>query len=262
MKKLFTTLALLGAVACGVNAQKTINLRMMGIAPSADFTISCGTSDSTAMEFMIFNDGPDKFEIGDTIYVQGPWNEEGYVSLITATTAEEETEAGDTLGWFGWNIHSSEVGTLFDASTGDAVAPDYVGGAQYLWAYLTGGFSQTGTPAITDPNDTNNVALVTVTWCESGSTGINDAKISKSIEVYPNPTNSQINFSYTFDKAATASVSVVDMTGRTVLVKDFGMQAAGTQNFTLDVANLPNGNYSLEVRADNNKAISKFTILK
>ncbi len=95
-----------------------------------------------------------------------------------------------------------------------------------------------------------------------GTVSIDKIVKSTSLNVYPNPANTTINFSYEFATAQNATARVYDLMGRTVLTQDFGKQAAGVNNFTIDIATLSNGVYYIEMVNGDNRGISKFTVSK
>ncbi|MBX9449265.1 MAG: T9SS type A sorting domain-containing protein [Taibaiella sp.] len=105
----------------------------------------------------------------------------------------------------------------------------------------------------------NNGASVTATY---GVLSISVADLTSNIQVYPNPAQNEINFAYNFEKPSGAKANIMDLSGRTVFTKDFGTQASGNQNFTIPVADLPNGNYTLEFVTEGSRGVSKFTVTK
>ncbi len=53
---------------------------------------------------------------------------------------------------------------------------------------------------------------------------------------------------------------VSDITGRTILVKDFGKYSAGVQTFSIDVSSLHTGTYFLEFITEDQRGLGKFTV--
>lgn len=91
---------------------------------------------------------------------------------------------------------------------------------------------------------------------------INAVNKATALNVYPNPTSTNISFSYDFNTSNNATVRIMDLMGRTLMTKDFGKQTVGTNNFTLDVATLSNGVYYVEMISGDIRGISKFTVSK
>lgn len=260
MKKILTSLALVGLGSLGAFAQKSVDLAFTLVQPAADFAMSCEPGDSTTLEFIIVNNGPDALTLGDTVFVKGPWNEENYVSVLTFADEEGNVltvNAGDTVGHFAWNIHSSEVLTLADPNSFEWVYAPFASSQNYLFALLSGSFSA----SFEDPITENNGGTVNVTWCPS--TSIQDQiALNKSMSVFPNPAQNQINVQFDFNEAAHATVRISDITGRVVLDQDFGKQTPGIHSFSIDASSLNNGMYNIELIMNNQRAISKLTINK
>jgi len=260
MKKILTSLALIGFGSIGAFAQKHVDLQLTLIQPAEDFTISCEPADSTMIEFVVVNNGPDELTAGDTVYVRGPWNEEGYVSIFVFEDEEGNIDtvgAGDTVVHAGWNLHSSEVLTLADPTSFDWVYAPFTGNQEYLFAFLAGAFNET----FTDTVSNNDGGSVMITWCPSSS--IQDQiTLNKSLSVFPNPAQDQVNVQFDFNETANTIIRISDITGRVVLDQDYGKQTPGIHSFSIDASSLNNGMYNVELIMNNRRAISKLTISK
>ena len=70
--------------------------------------------------------------------------------------------------------------------------------------------------------------------------------------VYPLPANNTASLSYTLPQAQHVSITLQDITGKTVSnILDGEMQAAGPHVVTFDVSRLPAGTYFLQLRGEN-----------
>lgn len=265
MKKLFTTLALAGA-AFAAKAQD--NAFVQTIILTAPTEINC--TDSFEFGWAFVNHGPYTITPTDTFGFNDFESESetgGWIGYVT-----ENIAPGDTFFVNIWNSHVDRIGWVIDEASSSVVSPPLAEGANYgFFAQFFGFYTETAegfaprTDLVSNDTDTTDdvrgFAGVLINY--DCPTGILDNNIAtSSVKVYPNPANNQINFSYNVAKAGKVSAKVTDLTGRVVMTKDFGTVASGEQTFNLSVADLPNGNYALEVITSENRGVSKFTIAK
>lgn len=278
MKKTFTTLALVSAFGIAANAQVELSINNVLLPENGATYANLATGDTLWMAVEMKNNGTTGIVATDTIYMQV----NGFILGSDGGTYNVTWSGG------GYVIGAGQVDTFIMATT-----------QGYNWGAGTGGEIVT-TSVATDAEQTfsfvlysrdsegnliiesdfveaeegsynvgeNNMMEITATYgtVDTG-TGEPPASIlnnsnATNINVYPNPTKDVLNFSFDFAKASAVTANVYDVTGRMVASEQFGMQNTGTQNFTLNVANLPNGNYTLEIATDNNKGASKFVINK
>lgn len=93
-------------------------------------------------------------------------------------------------------------------------------------------------------------------------TGVNE--ISKSgfnAAVYPNPVNDVMNLVLNPGKSRLAIVSILDMSGRTVLSKRFDVQTEELSTLKIPVSGLPSGIYMVKVQSGTN-VISRKVVVK
>ncbi len=93
------------------------------------------------------------------------------------------------------------------------------------------------------------------------ASGIADNQLSRSLNIYPNPTTGLVNLEYNLDQAAAMQVTVTDVVGKVVMSRDL-RAASGAQRQTLDLGNLSNGMYLLKVTADDRQATRTITLNK
>lgn len=274
MKKFLTmTALLLGGLTIGANAQRTIDLRTVLVKPTDGTVINC--TDSFPAQWLVINDGPDPVYPSDTVGIADYENlfEQSGTSVNKSFFPVPMTDtafAGDTLAIDGltWMSHKSRIQTLVDTATGEFVN-EFTGGRGYLaFSNILGVMTSSAgdwvvSPNVTDPNDTNNYSFRLIKYdCVTSIHDVFAGLDKQSISVYPNPTSGVINFKYEFNKPTTATARISDITGRTILVKDFGKNSAGNKNFSLDVSGLHAGTYFLEFVTEDKRGLSKFTVQK
>jgi len=130
---------------------------------------------------------------------------------------------------------------------------ELVDGQTYGWYTHMRPYPNWDEGTFTDPDQTNNWDYTPVIW-RTGTTSLTELlKNTKytDIALYPNPAVDQVSFSIEFPKANKSTVArVLDVSGRAVKSKAYGA-GSGTQKYTMDVASLPAGIYSLQIICDN-----------
>ncbi|TNE82209.1 MAG: T9SS type A sorting domain-containing protein [Bacteroidetes bacterium] len=92
-------------------------------------------------------------------------------------------------------------------------------------------------------------------------TGI--AKIEKGnfdMNMYPNPTDANTNLSFNLNQGGNARISVLDLSGKEVMVVHNGKLNAGAQNFSIAAAGLNSGVYFVQVNVDGVAQMMKLAI--
>ncbi len=273
MKKILTLMALVLGGLTAMAQTRTIDLKTVLLKPVDGTVINC--TDSFPAAWLVINGGPDPIYPTDTVGIAD------YENLFEQSGTEvsksffpvpmtDTFRAGDTLEIDGltWNSHYQRIKTLVDTSTGEFVNTFVNGRGYFAYSNVLGVMKQSAgswdnDPSVIDPNDTNNYSFRLIKM--NCGTGIQDAingLAKQNISVYPNPANRDINFEFEFLKAATASARISDVTGRTVLGKDYGKNTAGLRKFNLDISALNAGTYFLEFVTDDKRGLSKFTVQK
>ncbi len=287
MKRIYMTLALIGTLIAGAKAQ-TIDLEAVIGRPTAGQVIGPGQSlDTSKVLCGIFYHGPDAiFATTDilwfmtsfsrpatdsTTYISGvvysqditaadtgfiflfPNNNEIGVGHTAPFTLSSDSIRG-LYDWDQWNLHDSIV----------LIRPPYTLGKSYGFffrALFVG--DDNADPIATDPTPTNNRAVQRIVWGNTTSIGdLFPKKEERSLSVYPVPANNDINFEFNFDGPSHAQAFVRDMSGRTVMTKNFGRALPGAQKYHLDISKLPNGIYTIELDTDTQTGNAKFTIAR
>ncbi|WP_129020527.1 T9SS type A sorting domain-containing protein [Edaphocola flava] len=269
MKKIFTSLALLGAFVTGANAQKNADLEINPYFPQPAATYAnLNAGDTFYIAAIVTNNGPNAIVPTDTIVVglNGCFTGASTGNSYTLSAEEHLTlasGASDTLiypviqGSAAGSTSTEQVIVKWNTNSLDTVVVSIYGFDQ------NGLFNDDGIDNTTGEFTTgsNNVIGYTITFGNPNS--IKETQLAKEvISVYPNPAVNEVNFDYTFKAATEASVRVLDVTGRQVYTQSFGKQAAGKQSLKVDVSSLNNGMYTIELITDNAKAVSKFNIAK
>lgn len=272
MKKIFTTLALLGAFVTAAVAQKNVNLKFSILTPANGATYSnLAVGDTMNIQFKIENLGTDAVAPTDTLTFwvagysfntasgQSVWRGMRQYGFNIAAGQSFDATLKVAKGSYTANGTDTTINWFFDNDTNVVIIEGY-------------GMDQNGDlfndPGVDNTNPDGDGSLTNTNHAESvyilgNPSSINGVKLAKEfISVYPNPAVNEVNFNYTFKVATEASVRVLDVTGREVYTQSFGKQAAGTQALKVDVSSLNNGMYTIELITDNAKAVSKFNIAK
>lgn len=100
-----------------------------------------------------------------------------------------------------------------------------------------------------------NVAVDQILTVEEGSSPIGRIEAPavpaglQLHEAYPNPFREAMTLHYALPQAASVRLAVFDLLGRRVYVQDEGVQPAGTHQFRVSAAALPNGTYFYRLEA-------------
>lgn len=90
-------------------------------------------------------------------------------------------------------------------------------------------------------------------------TGIAEGKLDNNISLYPNPSTGIINLKYMNDNNHVISLSVIDITGRTVWQKEVN---GYKNNESIDLSHITKGYYFLEVTNEGGSVFTKKFIIK
>lgn len=228
--KLFYVLLLLTCSYIS-NAQRTIDIETILGTPADNSTLHVGT-DHFDLLFYVVNKGPDAIVPTDTLAFtfQG--------AHTTFVQAGYSKKAGDT-------IIVAMSGLIF-----------YTAPAQDVFCVLAGLFNN---HTSIDPDSTNDQDCHTVYYKDA--TGISNNSIvsdTRKIKIYPNPASSKVDIEYWSNKAAETILSIVDVTGKSVLLRNYGVLTKGSNNMQLDISNLNPGIYFIQLEAEGERINSKF----
>lgn len=92
-------------------------------------------------------------------------------------------------------------------------------------------------------------------------TGVNEiTKSGFNAAVYPNPVNEVMNLVINPGKSKLAVISILDMSGRTVLSKRYDLQAEDLSTLKIPVSELPSGMYMVKIQAGGNVIARKVIV--
>lgn len=295
MKKILTSLALIGAIGTGAYAQE-VDLRAFAIMipnqvlgpnkPISNTGIinnlpAPADSIQGAILYGIDSSGG-TFLTTDTFQFFGPWVAMGtdgtmgfYRGFSNSGNDVVAGPNGTILSYLGndWVASTDSIKTLlnlqyFEEHGVDNLFEDMlyrrselVAGQTYGWYAHMRPYPSWAEAPYVDPDHNNNWGYTPVIW-QGGTTSIQELLSSTHytpLTVYPNPTVEQLNFKLEFAKANKSTiVRVLDLGGRSLNSKAMGGANAGTQEYSYNVAKLPAGSYTLQVITDNAIYTSKF----
>lgn len=87
-------------------------------------------------------------------------------------------------------------------------------------------------------------------------------KDAKSLTIYPNPTADISTIEFNLSSSTEVLLSLRDITGKEVMVQDFGTLSSGVQKITFNAASLANGIYFASVQIGENVVTKKISISK
>jgi Secretion system C-terminal sorting domain len=83
-----------------------------------------------------------------------------------------------------------------------------------------------------------------------------------SLALAPNPAQEHSTLSYRLPKAATVSISLVNVLGQTLSTWEIGKQAAGEYQQSLSFSRIPTGVYYCRVQADDDMAMVRVNLIR
>lgn len=277
MKRIYLALALIGAMVTGVQAQDYIDLEAVIEGFEGTWVICESTDIDTNIGYWgIRNNGPNAVLVDDRIWLKVPHTSDTFgVNTISGYTLQRDVIAGEFVIAFS-NFPASGITYLlnienYEGRDSNSTWADYfvhkndlIDGQEYGFFIYAHNIGDGDAQPIAEDTVRNNLAYRPIIWCGDATSTkeLLTGQKNEQLKTYPNPVTDQINFKYDFLKTADASVSIMDITGRTVLTKDLGKNVQGIQSFNIDCSVLPAGSYILEFQTDGKRAISKFNIRK
>ncbi len=272
MKKILTSLALLGAFIPAINAQKQIDLKLDLVEPTEGQVYEAfGASDTFWVRVNITNLGPEAIAMDDSFRFEFNGSILGFAAtdFVGITKTGVDVPVDSSIAINGYVLNGSTIGSLGTINIPNGTTITDFTAVTYGWSG-TGFFNDPGTTtnatfdSLTDisPEGNNVAQRNSITINEASGINMFDNLNKESLEIFPNPATSTVNVNYSFNTTTPASIRVTDVTGRVVLNKDLGKQTPGAQQFSIDVSALNNGIYTIELVTDQQRAISKLTISK
>ena len=146
---------------------------------------------------------------------------------------------------------SASQGDLIDWDFGDGSTAS---GVTASHTYVNGG-SYTITCTVTD---TVCGTIDTITEDVLMTIGINENELSRSLDVFPNPSAGVFNVSFELEVLRDVQLEVVDQLGRVLYSHDFSTTMS-VRNHKIDLSNQANGLYFIRVNAEEMTAVKKIT---
>jgi len=105
---------------------------------------------------------------------------------------------------------------------------------------------------------TYKMAIQLIIKSNSPLTSVNDAVNWEDFRVFPNPSNGNFNINVTFDEPQQAVVNIIDTTGKNVFQQS--LSPGLHLNETLNLSQLSNGMYFLEIQTNEGSAFKKIML--
>ncbi|OFY87429.1 MAG: hypothetical protein A3F72_04320 [Bacteroidetes bacterium RIFCSPLOWO2_12_FULL_35_15] len=121
------------------------------------------------------------------------------------------------------------------------------------------------TPTLIEVVDNNYATLPTTLvdgsiTVQNVSTEINNSPfLASRLEIFPNPNNGVFNINYTSDSGNNFTVNIINMIGEVVFTREYS-KANFASLFAIDISNIINGVYQVEIKNENNILKSRVII--
>jgi hypothetical protein len=241
MKRIYLLLLLLTVGLVDAQAQRMIDLMTTMNKPAANTPVAIGVD--FPVEVIYTNKGPAKINAGDTLkyLYTGHGLQSGQYYFRVITTAKN---VNDTI--------------QFKANFSFSTATN--GNLNFCFAAII----DSGAAIGADPDTTNNSSCKNIvisggTWPASipEVKEVADKIGAEVLTFSPNPATGMITLNYTAGTTSELKARVIDITGREVLATSFGKTHVGQTGFRMDVSNLTQGIYFVELSQDNYRSKGK-----
>ncbi len=211
---------------------------------------------------------------------QTPLYMDGYKVLVSKTT-NIETSFTDTLKVFA--EYESRLSPLPDSSYASyTFSPGFVHGADGQYAEFTGdsarfrGFLRPDSVSLaayvgqtiyigflSDTHDDNLLFLDDIMVSSPTADAIKENYANNfDMQVFPNPASQSTRVNFTVEQFSRVVISVLDMEGKLVKKFDRGQLMTGNHFADIDLTNIPQGNYFVQINSNSKTQASKLTITK
>lgn len=226
MKKIYILSALLLAGLSGFGQTHKFSVNL--ISPSNGQTLTQGTP--FPQQIVITNVGPGSISPTDSIAYADPSTPQGQVLIRTGYTkgVNDTIQINKSLTLSGGqsqtNVNYCVVAFLF---SNGGIKP---------------GFDTVGWRSCKTVNTvTSPSSIGEATYSESSTKG--------TLKMFPNPTSGNlISFQFTTPSDEELNASIFDIIGRKVHTHSYGKQSSGKSDFSLDISNLQQGLYIVELQ--------------
>ena len=200
-------------------------------------------------------------------YVQRPWSGSGKCSGLPIDYAGE-TSCNMPTDLMATAVEATTVNLSWSAEEATAYRVDYrmAGGGPITKVPSIANFTTIyGLSPCTDYEFRVTVKCIdagenfTTEWMPFSTPCRMGTSTEQVLEVYPNPANNQIQLNYYTSTTGNVSISVVDVTGK-VFISKADYAAAGVNAYALDLSELSNGVYFVQVKNGDMQTIDKFIV--
>lgn len=269
MKKIYLALLAL-TIGVSVQAQRTLKLKLEIVKPTVLENIT--TSSSVGFEYKLTNlsdNASDSIEIGDTLKLVDPVSKFSGTTYSTLTNYSYNIVLASTIPKGGTltitpttALPFADIETLLE-TTGAYKTKPFTNNTKYVWFLTMYAFGVgTGNTPLAATGSTI-MSDTQVIWINKSTASINESfsAANETIKTYPNPAVNQLSFEYNFVNNENATARILDVTGRTVFVKEFENNT-GNQKFDLDINSLNTGSYLLQFIVGDKTMTNKFNVQK
>ncbi|MCD6010199.1 MAG: Peptidase family [Flavipsychrobacter sp.] len=104
----------------------------------------------------------------------------------------------------------------------------------------------------------DNMSYDAIRWIESDYVSVEDAPLSSSLQIFPNPAGNSVNIVISNTAASDVNIKLCNMVGSVVMDKNYHINM-GHNMITLGLRtdNIPSGNYTLTISSDKGERIIK-----
>lgn len=262
MKKIYLMLMLL-MVGIAANAQRNLVVAVLIVKPAVDTNVTTASTQNPVYYFQNKSaTDADSLQVGDTIKYFTPGSAfsgtsyTSYEYVICPRTIKKDS----LIAVNGLPTPFASIEGLYNSSK-TLVAKPFSNNTQYWWYLRPAGVGGKtgGLPIATFTPGTTDTQRI---WINKG-TGVAEFANNniESISTYPNPASTQLSFDYNFATKENATAKILDVTGRTVFVKEYENNS-GNQRFDVDINALNNGAYILQFLVGDKTMMSKFNVQK
>ncbi len=116
-------------------------------------------------------------------------------------------------------------------------------------------YNQSGTPVVSDLQTAINSAIA--------ATGIiENNKVNAGLTLFPNPAVNSAKLKYTLSKQASVNIDIVNVTGEKIISVSLGVQAAGKQEYDINLESLSSGIYFAKLYEGETSESVKLTVTR
>lgn len=106
----------------------------------------------------------------------------------------------------------------------------------------------------------NDLYIDNINVFDPNSVGIEEVEFLNYIKLYPNPTQLILNINYGMRNSGSLRISVVDLTGRTVIEPIASHKPAGEHSEKINIQSLSPGVYFVRIESENEQVVRKLVV--